>query len=636
MATPTPVFPAAVATDAQLKVANNQIQATLKVDIDGANTILFVDSVAGFAANSLISVEKEIMAVASVSSTPNPSLTVAAGGRGFDGTSAVPHKAGVKVAMYIDAWHHNALAAEVKAIEQFLGPNGQNVGSGNEVWSNQYQFTSQPGGSLVPGNNAITLSPVPEGVNGTDTNHWLYVSGGTGAPEAVKITGGTAVAGAPSGQLIIQCANAHSGAWTLSSASAGIMEAIVANNGQGVINLPAGPSYLYATLVLPTVVSLRGQGAISDGSVNVNTRLICAAGVSPGIAVADGRGTATGQGLGTHSGYHLYGAGTGTGLWIGGDPANVFCPASWYGSFTRYVDLLVSNFSHALHFQSGNFLSFHRSDFNGLSRALYVPASAAGMQPTGFYDCLLTVPSGAAVEMNSSNFQTASLFYCGGQVSGTITGAAVDWQSIGTHYEPNAANDPIVDISGSQAGIVKIFGGLCSTHGPSPPFHIRMNSSQWLVLHVKDVTIMCDSGATVGTFVNYGSSFGGILTLENIIPTFAGTFTNLYQLSGSALPYLQMSIALNQYTARVDVAAAATLVFPNGNYPNRGLMAVTGATIPGAGITAVSGLLPAQSGVLLTRSAQTFTAGATIGNTITLTASVPYTYYFDGLQIWIR
>ena len=89
MSTPNPVFPGSIATDAQLKVANNLIQTTLSVAVTGTNTILFVASTAGFRANCLVSVENEIMAVDSVVASPNPQLIVNPAGRGFDGDHIV-------------------------------------------------------------------------------------------------------------------------------------------------------------------------------------------------------------------------------------------------------------------------------------------------------------------------------------------------------------------------------------------------------------------------------------------------------------------------------------------------------------------------------------------------------------------
>jgi hypothetical protein len=264
MATPSPVFPAAVATDSQLKIANNLVQTSLKVGAGIGDTILFVTSTAGFTANCLVSIDKEIVAIDSVVSAPNASLIVASGGRGFDGTSAAAHSGGAKVSVFMDAWHHNVLSAEVKAIETFLGPNGQNIaGLSYFVISKTYDFApQQPGGVLTVGSNVITLSPVPKGVNGSDQKHYLYLSGGTGAAEAVLITGGTAVSGAASGTVIVNCANSHTGAWTIKSATAGLQEAIIANGGAGVaVWIPKGTHVMYAPLEVGGWHGLTIQGA---------------------------------------------------------------------------------------------------------------------------------------------------------------------------------------------------------------------------------------------------------------------------------------------------------------------------------------------------------------------------------------
>src|SRR4030095_1547120 len=256
MATPVPVFPAAVATAAQLKVANNLITTTLKVTMSSTDTILFVASAAGFVPNCLVSIDKEIIAISSVTTSPNATLAVASGGRGFDGTAAVQHSAGTKVSMFIDAWHHNVLSAEIQAIETALGPSLANVvGGGLYLISKAYDFAPQtPGGSLIVGNNTITLSPVPIGVNGSDQRHYLYISGGTGNPEAVLITGGSAVSGGASGTVIVNCANAHSGAWKISSATSGIQEAVnsIPGSTQNVsIAVPPGDNFVYPTITLP-------------------------------------------------------------------------------------------------------------------------------------------------------------------------------------------------------------------------------------------------------------------------------------------------------------------------------------------------------------------------------------------------
>lgn len=91
-----------------------------------------------------------------------------------------------------------------------------------------YDFTAQlPGVGLTAGiTNTITLTPVPVGINASNTNHYLYISGGTGTAEAVKITGGTAVSGAASGTITFVPANNHTGAWSIASATGGVQECL--------------------------------------------------------------------------------------------------------------------------------------------------------------------------------------------------------------------------------------------------------------------------------------------------------------------------------------------------------------------------------------------------------------------------
>jgi len=191
-----------------------------------------------------------------VRTTGAPTGNVVPISRGFDGTTPVVHLASAVVSGFVDAWHHNALTAEIEAIEQALGPNLSAIPASPWLISKTYDFAAQtPGGSLVVGANSITLTPVPAGINGSNTGHSLYISGGTGTAEAALIIGGSAVSGAATGTVIVQCANTHSGAWTIKSATAGIMEALyaagqVGNVAQGSILIPAGTHTIYGTIVL--------------------------------------------------------------------------------------------------------------------------------------------------------------------------------------------------------------------------------------------------------------------------------------------------------------------------------------------------------------------------------------------------
>jgi hypothetical protein len=261
---PAAAFPLRVATDDDLLIAQNRISTTLAQGITAIDTNIIVVDPTGIALDQVLSLDRDGEIVKVMGPAVGKAFPVA---RGFDGTPPVAHGVGAAVVGNIVAWHHNAMSTEVMAIENFLGVNGNNLGTIKTIAT--YDFPAQsPGGSLVVGNNTITLSPVPLGVNGSDANHYLYISGGTGAAEAVLITGGNAVAGAASGTLTFTCANTHSGAWQIRTATAGMQEAIVSlGAGGGSVLVPTGLHPVYATTTI-SVSGIRIQGA-----GNLNTQI---------------------------------------------------------------------------------------------------------------------------------------------------------------------------------------------------------------------------------------------------------------------------------------------------------------------------------------------------------------------------
>lgn len=134
------------------------------------------------------------------------------------------------------------------------------------VLSSDFVFTPQsPGGSLTAGSpQTVTLTPCPVGVAGSDTKHYLYVSGGTGTAEAVLITGGTCTSGAMSGTVIFTPANNHTGAWTIATATVGATEAEYAllsiSSVGGTVNLPNGIFSPKAATPYKDNVAWIGQG----------------------------------------------------------------------------------------------------------------------------------------------------------------------------------------------------------------------------------------------------------------------------------------------------------------------------------------------------------------------------------------
>jgi hypothetical protein len=257
---PSAVYPGAVATDSSLAIAVDRQQTRLALPLNATDTSMTVADPSVIVAYCLLTIDAETVKV-----TGAPAGNVVPISRGFDGTTPALHLASATVSGFIDAYHHNTLVAEIEAIETALGPNLSRVPTTALTVSSAYNFAPlTPGGSLTVGTNVITLAPVPQGVNGTDKSHYLWVDQGTGTPEAVLITGGTAVAGAPSGTLFFTCANTHTGAWRISSATAGIQEAIqsldTGGNG-GTVLIPAGNWPTHAPITIDArFISLQGSG----------------------------------------------------------------------------------------------------------------------------------------------------------------------------------------------------------------------------------------------------------------------------------------------------------------------------------------------------------------------------------------
>jgi parallel beta-helix repeat protein len=273
-------YPSGIDNDTSLFVTADNIQTTLNTAMQTADTVAVVKSAAGFKANMIATVcdtvsgsqctKWEHMFVTSVSGN---SVTVT---RGFGGTTAATHAAGKTMAILIDSAHQKVLKDAVIAIENALGPNLSKIPAAYPVVSSSsYVFTPQScssgamcitggasGMNLVSGNNTLTMQPVPPGVNGTDKTHYLYVSGGTGTAEACLITGGSGTSGQGAGQIIINCANAHSGGWTIQTATCGIQEALqtVATGGGGQVAAPVGVCLLYAGVRVFSNSTLMGAG----------------------------------------------------------------------------------------------------------------------------------------------------------------------------------------------------------------------------------------------------------------------------------------------------------------------------------------------------------------------------------------
>ena len=159
----TPVFPAAIATDANLMVASNRAISTVQLPMDSVQTQFTVANGTLFQVPCLVQIDTEVIYVGAISGNNLQSCT-----RAFALTSATTHAQNAQVKGYMFSYHHNQLAAEIKAIESALGVNLGNV----------VTQTDTAGGVLE--NNWANLALRPTGVTagtygGFDQNIQLHV-----------------------------------------------------------------------------------------------------------------------------------------------------------------------------------------------------------------------------------------------------------------------------------------------------------------------------------------------------------------------------------------------------------------------------------------------------------------------------
>jgi hypothetical protein len=218
-------YPGALDSDSSLFVVSDNVQTTLTSAMSTSDTAAVVASGTGFTANMIATICDTQTNTGKCTAWEHMLVTSATGNvltvtRGFAGTAARSHTSGRLVSVLIDSAHQKVLKDSVIAIQTALGPNLTNVPIAPMVSVTPYNFTSQtPGGSLPAGACNITMNPVPPGVVVGDT---LRISGGTGAAETITVS---ALVGST---IAATCANSHSGAWTVASATGGIQEAICA------------------------------------------------------------------------------------------------------------------------------------------------------------------------------------------------------------------------------------------------------------------------------------------------------------------------------------------------------------------------------------------------------------------------
>lgn len=107
---------------------------------------------------------------------------------------------------------------------------GGGVSAGMQAvkYATDFSWSQGPSADLsTAGAKTVSLASCGAGVTGNEPQYYVYISG-TGTAEAVLVTGGTCAGNGAAGTLQFTTANAHSAGYTVSSASGGLQESLIA------------------------------------------------------------------------------------------------------------------------------------------------------------------------------------------------------------------------------------------------------------------------------------------------------------------------------------------------------------------------------------------------------------------------
>jgi len=106
--------------------------------------------------------------------------------------------------------------------------SGVTAGMAAVKYSPDFNWSQSPATSLATaGASTVSLTSCAAGVTGSEPEYFVYVSG-TGAAEAVRVTGGSCSGNGQPGTLQFTTVNAHPAGYNVASASAGLQEALIA------------------------------------------------------------------------------------------------------------------------------------------------------------------------------------------------------------------------------------------------------------------------------------------------------------------------------------------------------------------------------------------------------------------------
>ncbi|MGA8491543.1 MAG: hypothetical protein WB711_14040 [Terriglobales bacterium] len=164
----------------------------------------------------------------------------------------------------------NQVMTYVASAGEYEPEAGGGVTAGMQAvkYATDFNWTQSPASNLsTTGPQTVNLAVCASGVTGTEPWYYVYISG-TGTAEAVLVTGGTCTGNGQAGTLQFTTLNAHSAGYSITSASGGLQEALIA--ARFVASNPSGPSQSGKIIVPPGELQAYARVSVRASNVTVD------------------------------------------------------------------------------------------------------------------------------------------------------------------------------------------------------------------------------------------------------------------------------------------------------------------------------------------------------------------------------
>jgi hypothetical protein len=164
----------------------------------------------------------------------------------------------------------NQVITYVASLGKYEPKPGGGVTAGMQAvkYATDFNWSQLPSTDLsTPGVKTVNLPTCAAGVTGTEPWYYVYISG-TGAAEAVLVTGGSCTGNGQSGTLQFTTLNAHPAGYAITSASGGLQEALIV--ARFMPTNPAGPSQSGKVIVPPGELQAYARISIRASNVTVD------------------------------------------------------------------------------------------------------------------------------------------------------------------------------------------------------------------------------------------------------------------------------------------------------------------------------------------------------------------------------